>query len=140
VFLWFATNYREFFAKVKIAVFRKRIVTAMMILKYANLALAFALELAMLAAFAFWGFGAVDSTILRIVLGVGIPLIVAGIWGTYLSPRAAKPVSPQIRVLLEVGLFGGAALALAVAGQVTLAAIFAVLVVINQVLLRVWKQ
>src|SRR4051812_9929124 len=101
----------------------------LMIFKFANLALAFALELAMLAAFAFWGFGAVDNTILRFVLGLGTPMIVAGIWGMYLSPRAAKPISPQVKVILEVVLFGSAALALAAAGQVTLAVIFAVVVV-----------
>jgi hypothetical protein len=112
----------------------------MMILKYVNLALAFALELAMLAAYAFWGFGAVENTLLRIILGVGIPLIVAGIWGMYMAPRAAKPVTPQVKLVLLLVLFGGAALALAAAGQITLAAIFAALVVINQVLLRVWQQ
>mgnify|MGYP003344203888 FL=1 len=42
-----------------------------------NLALAFALELAMLAAFAFFGFRSVDHPLLRWVLAVGLPLAAA---------------------------------------------------------------
>ena len=44
------------------------------ILKSVNLALAFLLELAMLAAYAYWGFQAGTSIIMKVVLGIGDPL------------------------------------------------------------------
>jgi hypothetical protein len=110
-----------------------------MALKYANLGLAFILELCLLAAVAYWGFGVGNSTILRIVLGVGTPLLAAGIWGMFLAPKAVRPLSSQVNLLLKAILFGLAVLALAAAGQVALAIIFAALVVINMVLFYALK-
>jgi hypothetical protein len=46
-------------------------------LRSANLALAFVLELCLLAAVGYWGFHVQASTALQIVLGIGAPLLVA---------------------------------------------------------------
>jgi len=61
----------------------------MVFLKSANLALAFLLELCMLAALGYWGFITGESSVSRISLGLGAPLLAAIIWGTFLSPKAA---------------------------------------------------
>ena len=112
----------------------------MAILKYANLALAFVLELCALAALAYWGFNTGSSTLIHIILGIGAPLLAAVLWGLFAAPRAAKPVSPLARLAVKLLVFGSAALGLAVAGQPTLAVIFAMIVAVNLILAHVWKQ
>ena len=61
----------------------------MSLLKSANMALSFLLELCMLAALAYWGFQH-EALILKIILGVGVPLAVVVIWGVFLAPRSAR--------------------------------------------------
>lgn len=108
-------------------------------LKMGNLALAFLLELAMLAALCYWGFQAGDGWLAKVALGVGVPLGVAVLWGLFMAPRAAIRVARPIYWLLFVVFFGGAALALAFAGQPALAIVFAVVVVLNRALVGALK-
>lgn len=74
------------------------------------------------------------------VLGIGSPLLIAIIWGVFGSPMAPIPVEGLYRVLLELFVFGLAALALYASGKTTLAIIFAITVVINRILLHIWNQ
>jgi Protein of unknown function (DUF2568) len=105
-----------------------------------NLALAFLLEVLMLAAFVFWGFQASTETLVKILLGVGVPLVVIVIWGMFLAPRSTRRLPRILSMVAELVIFGLAALALAAAGRPDLAISFAVVVIINQALLFVWKQ
>lgn len=105
-----------------------------------NLALRFLLEICALVAFGYWGFQTGQSTWARVGLGIGAPVVAAVVWGTFISPRAAIPVSLSVRLLLELIVFGAAVVALASAGQRTLAWVLALVVVINEILLYVWKQ
>jgi len=109
-------------------------------LKVVNLALAFLLELCMLAAFGEWGFKTGQNGISRIGLGIGVPILVAVFWGIFLSPRATVQLSKAIQWILQVVLFGGAASALASSGHSGLAWLFASFVVLNKILLFVWGQ
>ncbi len=111
-----------------------------MILKSVNLGVTFLLEVCMLAALAYWGFQASDNPLLKIVLGAGAPLLAALIWWRFMAPRSATRLTGSAYLLLKLILFGAAAIGLAAAGQTTLAILFAVISVINQVLLIVWKQ
>ncbi|HEU5345175.1 MAG TPA: YrdB family protein [Ktedonobacterales bacterium] len=103
-------------------------------LKMGNLALAFLLELAMLGALCYWGFAVGSGWLAKVALGVGAPLVVAVLWGLFMAPRAVFPASRPIYWLLFVVFFGGAALALASAGQLALAVVFAVVVILNRAL------
>ena len=59
------------------------------ILKSLNLALAFLLELCLLAALGYWGFRVGSGWIARIALGVGAPAVVIAIWGIFLAPTSS---------------------------------------------------
>jgi hypothetical protein len=108
-------------------------------LKMLNLALAFFLELAALAAFAYWGFTA-NSGVLAVLLGVGAPLLLAVVWGLYLAPRSSKRLKGMTLAVTKLVIFGLAALCLVAAGQRTVGLIFAAVSLIHVVLSVVWNQ
>jgi hypothetical protein len=96
----------------------------------ANDVLRFGLELAMLAAVSYWGFSQFDGVV-AVLVGLGAPLLIAVIWGTFMSPKAARPVRDPVRVVMEVLLFGSGVGALAAAGRPTLAIVLGALVVLH---------
>ena len=95
-----------------------------------NLGLRFLLELALLGAVGYWGFGEFDGVV-PWVAGLGAPLLVAVIWGTFMSPKAARPVHDPPRLVLELILVGGGVAALAAAGRSTVAIVLAALVALH---------
>jgi hypothetical protein len=110
------------------------------ILKSVNLALAFLLELALLAAFAYWGFQTGSDTLVKVILGIGTPLLVAVIWGIFMAPNSARHLQGGAYLTLKAILFGLGIAALIEAGRPTLGLVFAAVVVINTILLYVWQQ
>ena len=110
------------------------------IVKNANLALAFLLELCMLAALCYWGFVAGQGTLQKLVLGLGTLLVVAVVWGIFAAPRATRRLAGIGLFALKTLLFGSAAVALWAAGRPALAIVFAAAVALNAVLIAVWAQ
>ncbi len=111
-----------------------------MMLAYANLALRFLLELCTLASVGYWGFQMKQGMAVKIVLGIGAPLLVAVVWATFGSPQASLPLTGWLHFALELVVFGSGAAALYAAGRPGLAAAFALAVVINRSLMYVWGQ
>jgi hypothetical protein len=109
-------------------------------LRTINLGLRFLLELAALAALGYWGFTTGPSGLVRLGLCVGTPLVAAAVWGAFIAPKAPYPPARPIRLLLEVLVFGSAALALVLAGQTLIGLFFAALVLANELLLFLWGQ
>jgi len=106
----------------------------------ATLALRFLLELCALGALAYWGFSTGDSLLMKILLGLGSPLLAAVLWGLFVAPKAAVSVPAPVHFAPQVLVFGAAVAALVFAGQAMLGWIFAVVVVLNAILMYVWKQ
>ena len=105
-----------------------------------NLALRFMLELAMLWSLCAWGFATGPNPIGKIGLGLGVPVLAAVLWGTFLSPRAAVRLPGPVRFLSELALFGAAVAALVDAGEPGFAILFGALVVVNEVLITILGQ
>ena len=80
-------------------------------MKAANLALRFFLELAALAALAYWGWG------VTWVLAIAAPAAWIALWATFGSPKARITLSTPQRIGFEALVFGAAAAALGAAGQ-----------------------
>jgi hypothetical protein len=76
----------------------------------ANLALKFLLELAAIAALAYWGATAADG-VPAVALAVGAPALFIVLWGRFAAPRAAHRLPARSRIPFELGLFALAALA-----------------------------
>jgi hypothetical protein len=102
---------------------------------WTNLTVAFLLELGALAALGYWGVQIGGGPVTKTALGVGAPLLAAVLWGLFAAPRA--PVSiPLVKVAVRLLVFGAATLALYATDHRALAAAFAVLVVVNSLLVR----
>ena len=112
----------------------------MSILKIANLGLSFFLELAAIAAFAFWGYQAGGTPLIKIVLLVVAPLLSAMLWGILAAPRAPRRLTGWRLPAFKLLFFALAAAALAVSGLPALALILAVAVLVNLALVYAWKQ
>ena len=105
-----------------------------------NLAVRFILELAALAALAYWGWTQ-HTGVLRYLLTVGLPVLGAVLWGVFAVPGdrsrsgdAPVPVPGILRLLLELLLFGFAAWCLYNAGLVLLANIFGIVVLVHYII------
>ncbi|MGP7997039.1 MAG: DUF2568 domain-containing protein [Streptosporangiaceae bacterium] len=108
-------------------------------LRSANLAVKFLLELAAFAALAYWGASTGHGAV-RVVLAIAAPVAAIVVWSLCCAPRARWRLAIPARVPLELAVFGLAAGGLAAAGGVTLAIIFGAIVVVNSVLLTVFHQ
>ena len=104
-----------------------------------NLALRFLLEICLLVALAVWGFQT-GTGALRWVLGLGAPAVAATLWGVWIAPASSRRLPMPGRLVGEAVLFGAGMAGLVAAGQPGWAALFAALVVVNWILLVVWKQ
>jgi hypothetical protein len=107
--------------------------------KHANLALAFLLELAGLAAFGYWGFVVPDGLVLKLVAGLGLPILATVVWGLFAARKASRLSAPG-KLAVQLGWFAMAAVALALAGRVWLGVAFFLLNVVNRVLAYLWHQ
>jgi hypothetical protein len=98
-------------------------------------AVRFLLEMGALVAYGYWGVRAVPGTT-SLVLGVGIPLVVATLWAVFAAPKSPRRLAGRRLVAFEAAVFGGAALALVAAGRPILGVCFAAVAVVNRLRLR----
>jgi Protein of unknown function (DUF2568) len=106
----------------------------------ANLGLRFLVEIAALAALAFWGFHTGTTVLGDAVLGIGTPLVAAVVWGRFAAPRSEHRLHGAALTAVQVTVFAAAAIALIAADEPVPAAIFAGVAVINAALIEVWHQ
>ncbi|HEY3992493.1 MAG TPA: YrdB family protein [Ktedonobacteraceae bacterium] len=110
------------------------------LLKNLNLALAFLLELGVLAALCYFGFTIQPNPPLKISLGIGLPVVAIVIWALFGAPRSKRRLQGLPFLLLQIVFFGCAAVVLYIVGQHLLGIIFALVFVLNTVLAYVWGQ
>ena len=103
-------------------------------MRAANLGLRFLLELCLLAALAYVGLQA------NVLLAIVAPVAAAIVWGLFVSPKARYPLPTTLWIVVQVVLFGAAAIGLIVAGSVVPGIVFAVAVVANLALVLFWHQ
>lgn len=104
-------------------------------MKAVNDAARFVLELCALAAIAYWGWRAGHSRALKLLLAVGGVVLVAVVWAVFRSESdAVVEVPTAVRIVIELVVFAAATAALVAVRRVGLAAAFAVLAVLNELL------
>ncbi|GAQ18155.1 conserved domain protein [Oceanobacillus picturae] len=105
-----------------------------------NVMLRFLLEVLALVAIGFWGFQKGSGMITSFLLGIGVPLIIAIIWGVFFAPASTVNIPIWLKFGFEVVIFGLAFVALVSMRFSSSAYIFGLAVLINQTLLYVFKQ
>jgi hypothetical protein len=105
------------------------------ILRWAALITRFLLELAALIAFSYWGITRGTQPVIRVALAVAAPLVVILIWAALIAPNASVPWSQQVRNVLGLTVFLGAAAALYSTGRDTLGWFVAVVAVFDTAIL-----
>ncbi|PTM11348.1 MAG: hypothetical protein DA407_01830 [Bacteroidetes bacterium] len=100
----------------------------------ANLILRFLLEIMALISLGIWGLDQSESWF-GLVLAVGIPIILAVIWGTFAVPNdpsrsgsAPIIIAGFIRLIIEFGIFGFAVWSIHDMGYDTLSLIFGIVI------------
>ncbi len=112
----------------------------MAILKGLNATLAFLLELAMIAALGYWGYQSADSVLLKWLLTIGLPVVAIIMWARYFAPNSPRRLAIMPGVLLSLGLFLLAAVALYSAHQPAAAMVLAVSALVNRIFVLAWRQ
>lgn len=110
------------------------------LIRSANLAFRFVLELGVLAATAYWGATGEARRAWRLLLAVVAPLTVSVVWVLFVAPRSVVHVEPWARFLVEVAVFLAAAVALLRRRRVVLASLLGVGFAVNRALMAAWDQ
>ncbi|MFF2793661.1 YrdB family protein [Lysinibacillus xylanilyticus] len=105
-----------------------------------NLVLRFLLEICVLMAYGYWGIQTGKGIFFKLLLGIGAPALFVVIWSLFGSPKATCPLNGALHFMLELVIFSLAVIALYATGQTQLAIVFAILIIINQILLSVFHQ
>lgn len=111
-----------------------------MVIKSVNLALRFSLEICALISMGYWGFKSGNGQLMKIVLGLGIPLIAALVWGVFGSPAAPVVLPKPLHLMLELAIFGLACILLYASGYRFLALAFGMILVINRILIYIMRE
>lgn len=99
------------------------------------LVIRFAAEIAGLVALGFVGATVPSAPVLRIALGVGLPLALAVIWARVAAPKAHNPLPQRARQLVGTALLVAVGVILALAGQTGWGIGLAAIVLADQALL-----
>jgi hypothetical protein len=106
----------------------------------ANEALAFLLELAMLAGLAWWGATVNGAAGLRVLLALAAPLAAVVGWGLFAAPRARIRLPVAGVLAVKAAVFGLTALAVYAAGLHVLAIVVGVIAFVNAGLAAVDRE
>ncbi len=101
--------------------------------KSINLVISFLLELALVAAVAFWGFTVPLPLVGRVLLGLGSAAVVVAGWALFMAPRARRRVPEPARTVVALALFLTASALLITGGRATTGLVFAAVAVLNAV-------
>ncbi|MBX3054099.1 MAG: YrdB family protein [Caldilineaceae bacterium] len=112
----------------------------MELIKSANIGIRFLLELCVLVIGGYWGSRTGENALTKILLGGGIPLLFALVWGMFLAPKSATRLPDPWLFLLEIVIFGLAVGALYSTGKTSLAITFGVVYLFNKLLMILWSQ
>jgi len=110
------------------------------IIKSLNLGLRFLLELCLLASLFIASINLINNSILRWTAAVCLTVLAASIWGIFVAPKSQHLLDLPYRLFVELILYSLATFMLYKAGYPKIAVVFIGVVIINKLLLLIWKQ
>jgi hypothetical protein len=112
----------------------------MKLLAWANLALAFLLELTALYLLGYWGFHSDFPAFWRWVWGLGAPALFLWAWRIWAAPKSKRRLKGWRLWAYKAAVFSSAILALGALGQTQRALVFGAVVLVNLILLWLWQR
>lgn len=109
-------------------------------MKHLNLAFRFILELLVLVGLFLWGTSLSDDLPIALIIGLGAPVVVMVVWGSFVAPRASRRLPDPLRLAVEVVIFALAALAFGLTVGPIVALMFGLAAVISLALMFLWDQ
>ena len=109
-------------------------------LKIINLGIRFLLEILVLIILGYWGFQVSNGTMMKIIAGIGTPLLAAVLWGLFGAPKATYLLHGFPFLILEIVIFGLPAIALLFLEKQTLAYFYGAVTIVNLILMKIWDQ
>ncbi len=85
----------------------------------------------MLVSFVYFGFHTQTSLLLKILMGIVVPLVIIFFWGWYMAPKSNHRLSHNPRLFIALLLFSLSAFVLYQSGQHLLGIIFGILIIFN---------
>ncbi len=107
--------------------------------KSVNLLVRFLLELCAFGALGYWGFVVGPNLFVKILLGIGAPMLAIVVWGLFVSPKAAVALDMPLRLVPEMLVFGSAAVALFITGYPVVVVVLLPLAAMNRILVLAWE-
>lgn len=104
-------------------------------IKSVNVIVTFFLELGVLIAWAYYGFESGPHIALKLLLGLGLPILAALVWSLFGAPRGIWHLVGIWRLLLQIVFFGSAVVALFLSGQPIWGIVYALVFIINTALI-----
>lgn len=109
-------------------------------LKEINLGVRFLLEICVLISVGYWGFKTGSGWLLKLLLGIGVPALIAVIWGMFGAPNSAFHLQGLSLFVLELIVFASGVAALFLTKNNFLAWGLALAMIVNRLLMFVWRQ
>jgi hypothetical protein len=110
------------------------------IIKILNLGLAFLVELIMLVIFGYVGAATGAALPVKILLGFGFPVAAAVFWGIFIAPASKTRLRDPFLTIVKIIVFTLAAVLLYFTGMQTQAIVFEIIVLLNLVLLYIYRD
>lgn len=110
------------------------------IFRYANMALAFGLELIMFAAFGRWGYLQGKSALFSWLIAAGMVGVAITLWSFFAAPKSAYRLPFLPRLIFELSMFLLSGLLLYTSGYRTAALWFCALSCLSVLLAFIFKQ
>lgn len=111
-----------------------------MFIENANIALRFILELSALASLGYWGLKSGNGMIMKFILGVGSPLLIAILWGIFGAPGSLYQLPKPFQWLLILGVYFMADSALYASGEHYISTLLGLIAIVNSALMYIWRQ
>jgi hypothetical protein len=98
------------------------------------------LEICVLISVGYWGFKTGSGWLPKLLLGIGVPALIAVIWGMFGAPNSTFHLQGLSLFVLELIVFGSGVAALFLTKHNFLAWALALTIIVNRILMSVWKQ
>lgn len=112
----------------------------MNVIKYLNLLVSFLLEILLLIIAGYWGFHQGESVLMKYILALVLPVVIATLWGLFAAPKSKKRLKNPLRTIFKLVLFFLAVFFSYQSGHLALAVIFAVITILNVSMSFVFSQ